>query len=106
MDVDTSIDGETMPLVLSFIRNDADGKYEMKLAIEGEGEMVIGGELTYTETEVRFTVDKVSIPGESMDGFRLTASARAGGTVEALPAYKNVLNLTNEDLIAILENLQ
>lgn len=106
MDVETSIDGETMPLVLSFIRNDADGKYEMKLAIEGEGEMVIGGELTYTETEVRFTVDKVSIPGESMDGFRLTASARAGGTVEALPAYKNVLNLTNEDLVAILENFQ
>lgn len=106
MDVETSIDGETMPLVLSFIRNDADGKYEMKLAIEGEGEMVIGGELTYTETEVRFTVDKVSIPGKSMDGFRLTASARAGGTVEALPAYKNVLNLTNEDLVAILENLQ
>ena len=105
-DFDIAIDGESTPITLSFIRSDADGKYEMKLAIADEGEMVIGGELTYTETEVRFTVDKVSIPGESMDGFRLTASARVGGTVEALPAYKNVLNLTNEDLAAILENLQ
>jgi len=106
MDVETSIDGETMPIVLSFIRNDTDGKYEMKLAIEGEGEMVIGGELTYTETSIRFTVDKISIPGEEINIGKFTFTAQAGGTVEAIPAYKNVLNLTNEDLVAILENLQ
>lgn len=106
MDVEAIVDGESVPMSLSFIRNDADGKYEMKLAIEGEGEMVIGGVLTYTDTEVRFTVDKISIPGEEEIAGKFTFTARAGGTVEAMPTYKNALMLTEEDLIAIFENFQ
>ncbi len=106
IDFETSIDGETMPMTMSCICNDADGKYELKLAIEGEGEMVIGGELTYTETSIRFTVDKINIPGEEINIGELSITAEVGGTVEALPTYKNILNLTTADLTAILENFQ
>lgn len=105
-DFDIAIDGESTPITLSFIRNDADGKYEMKLAVADEGEMVIGGELTYTETSIRFTVDKISIPGEEINIGEFSFTAEVGGTVEALPTYKNVLNLTTADLTAILENFQ
>lgn len=104
-DFDMAIDGESTPITLSYIRNDADGKYEMKMAVADEGELVIGGELTYTETSLRFTVDEISIPGEESDICKFTFTAEAGGTVEPMPAYKNALNLTNEDLAAIVENL-
>ena len=104
-DFDIAIDGESTPITLSYIRNDADGKYEMKVAIADEGELVIGGELTYTETSLRFTVDEISIPGEESDICKFTFTAEVGGTVEPMPAYKNALKLTNEDLAAIVENL-
>lgn len=104
-DFDIAIDGESTPMTLSYIRNDADGKYEMKLAIADEAEMSIGGELTYSATEIRFTVDKINVTGEDV-GVKVTFTARAGGTVEAMPAYKNALMLTTEDLLEIMKNFQ
>ena len=39
-------------------------------------------------------------------GVKVTFTARAGGTVEAMPAYKNALMLTTEDLLEIMKNFQ
>lgn len=105
-DVDIAIDGESTPITMSYIRNDADGKYEIKVVLADEGEMVIGGELTYSATDLRFTVDKISIPGADAVDAKFTLTAMAGGTVETMPAYKNALMLTMDDLTKILENFQ
>ena len=105
MDMEVTADGETHTMTMSFIRDNADGKYRLVLAADGE-EAVMAGALTYTDTELRFTVDSMVIPGEAVyfDSFAVTA--KTGGEVEAIPEYKNVLNLTAADITAIFENFQ
>jgi len=90
---------------VSVIRNDADGKYEAKVVGDGEELAKITGKLTYSADEFVLEVDPVTSEDEDSDlGF--TLSVKAGGKVEAIPEYKNILDITIDDLSNIMYLLE
>ncbi len=90
---------------VSMIRNDADGKYEMKIESDGETTAVVAGQLTYNADEFRLTVDSATIDGET-SGVGFALSVLAGGEVEALPGYKNILDMGVDELNTIMYLLE
>lgn len=82
---------------VSVMRANADGKYEIKVTANGEETLSAGGALTYSDTEFTLTLDSVTVGGITSE-IGLSLSAKAEGTVEAVPEYENILNMTVEDL--------
>lgn len=102
-DIDATVkfDGEEHTVALDIVRNDADGKYEIKVSADGEEMGTIAGTLTYSAEEIKLTVDSMTSEGETTE-IGLALSAKAGGTVEALPEYTNILSASAEELAGII----
>ena len=94
-------EGEEHTVALDIVRNDADGKYEIKVSVDGEETGTIAGAFTYSEDEIKLTVDSMTSEGETTE-VGLTLSAKAGGTVEALPAYTNIFTASAEELEGLM----
>lgn len=104
MEIATS-DEEAEKMALSFVRNISDGKYELKAMTGSETELSANGTLKYDKNSFELTVDSISTDGETIE-LGLSIGIKAGGTVEKLPEYTNILNMTMEELQAIAGKLQ
>ncbi len=100
-DVDVAVKAadEEHTIALDIVRDDADGKYEAKFAADGEEMGSAAGTLTYSADEFKFTVDSITAEGETVP-MNASVSAKAGGTVEAVPQYNNILDMSQADLQA------
>ena len=90
-------------ITVSAVRNTADGKIELKAGGKfGGAEMnySVTGTLTYSNTECILTLDPIDIP----DVCKVNASLKmtTGAEPEAVPAYKNVLMLDEDDFQSLL----
>jgi len=107
IDATVKVGGEEHTVAIDIVRNDADGKYEIKMVADGEELGSVAGVLTYSDEEFKLTVDSITAEGETTE-IGLTVSAKVGGTVEAVPAYTNVITAPVEeleDLLGIIESL-
>ena len=107
IDVIVNMYGEEHTASMDIVRNDADGKYEIKLTADDEEIGTVTGVLTYADEEFKLTVDTITAEGETAE-IGLSISAKVGGTVEAVPEYTNIITAPVEeleDLIGIIESL-
>lgn len=98
--VEADMGGESANAKIRALRNKADGKYEIKGYADDEEVLSATGVLTYSATDFKLTVDSITVDGEDT-GVTMEISAKTGGTVEAVPQYKSVFELTEEDLGAL-----
>jgi hypothetical protein len=98
------IEGEREEFVITFSHDQKENKYELSLEVDGT-EITALGKLEATDTKLHFTIDEIEADGETMPlGLAITIEASADGMPE-MPAYSNILKLSEDELMALLETL-
>jgi len=84
-------------ITLSLVRNTADGAFTLDLSANDQSALTVTGTLLLTDSEFEFGIDALTTPENTVDlGFIF--SIKNGGTVESVPAYKNILTMTEDEL--------
>lgn len=81
-----------------------DGKFDLSASAEGETAKLTG---TYelSDTRLSVTLDKLTAEGKTMD-LHTTVTVDGNATVPSMPAYKDLLNLSQDDFIALMQSIQ
>ncbi len=88
-----------------FERNKSNGDFTLDMQSHGETVAAAKGNLQYGKGTFAIELDSITADGETMEiGVKL--SMKAGGKVKALPNYKNVLTMSQNELQALLTDVQ
>ncbi len=92
--VDMKIESESEKMTggFSFILNTSSHEYEFEVIADGTALVAANGELTYSENEFGISVDSATVGGETVE-LGISYTAKAGGTVEAIPEYSNLVTM-------------
>lgn len=98
------MDGEKEELVIAFAHNQKQNEYELSLEID-DVKVSVSGELEVSDSKLHFSIDEVEADGETMPlGLAITIEAGVED-MPAMPSYTNVLKLSEDELMALLEKL-
>lgn len=106
VDVSAKSEGEEITAGASFLVNTDNGEYEFEVIADGHTFAKINGTLTYNDQLFKVTVESITVDEETIE-FALSYEVKAGVEldVEKVPEYKDVLDITQDDLIGIIENI-
>ena len=72
----------------------------------GENNMELSGTLLYTETTLDLTIDDITVSDEDIpEGLCIKLFVKAGEEVPEMPEYKNILTLSEEEIITVFQNI-
>ena len=99
--------GEDMEAVFTFEHNTEANEYTATFEVDGAELLSVEGEYEFTDKTFIFSVDTITAEGESMElGLYIAAEVISADEIPAMPEYTNVLTMSEDELMALLSQME